>query len=163
MATKVTAELVRSMFDYDPSTGHLLHRFNRARCKRGDRGGSLKPNGYRLVNIKGRFFQSARIVWLHQYGCWPAHQIDHINHVRDDDRLENLRDVTAQQNLHNLSATRKNNLSGVPGVRWNTRDSRWYAIIYLSGKAIFLGSFKSFEEAVAARNAGKAKYHLPAA
>ena len=159
MATEVTAELVRSMFDYDPSTGHLLHKFNRARCKRGDRGGSLKPNGYRQVNIKGRLFQSARIVWLHQYGEWPRNQVDHINHVRDDDRLENLRDVTPQQNSHNLSGKRKNNTSGAVGVTWHARSKRWYAFIYVKQKAIFLGSHATYEEAVAARHAGKVAHH----
>lgn len=158
---EISCETVREMFDYDPQTGHLLHRRARGRARPGSRAGSLKPTGYRVVNVKGRWFQSARVVWIHQHGCWPTNQIDHINHVRDDDRLENLRDVTAQQNVHNLGTTRKNSLSGVPGVCWNARSSRWYATIYLSGKAIFLGSFKSFEEAVAARNAGKAKYHLP--
>ena len=160
MAKEITAELVRLMFDYDAQTGHLIHRQNQGRAKRGERAGTLKPTGYRVISVQRRFFQSARVVWLHQYGSWPTHQVDHINHVRDDDRLENLRDVTPQQNLHNLSARRKNNSSGVQGVHWNTREGKWYAVIYAAGKGIFLGSYVLFEDAVLARVEGKKKYHF---
>ena len=156
---EISAEVVRSMFDYNPETGHLIHKRGRGNAPSGSRAGALKPSGYRVVSVKRHWFQSARVVWLHQYGCWPTHQVDHINHVRDDDRLENLRDVTPQQNLHNLSEKRTNNNSGVPGVHWNTRSKRWYAVIYLNDKAIFLGSYTDIESAIAARRAGKLKYH----
>ncbi len=82
-----------------------------------------------------------------------------MNHIRDDDRLENLRDVTAQENSHNLSGRRINNRSGTVGVTWNSRSKKWYATINVMRKSIFLGSHSSYEEAVAARKAGVQKYH----
>ena len=156
---EISAEIVRAKFAYNPVTGHLLHRRGRGRAQRGTRAGSLKPTGYRVVNVNGRFFQSARVAWLHYYGMWPEHQIDHINHCRDDDRIENLRDVTGTVNQHNQSGARKNNTSGCVGVHFNNKEQRWYAVTYLKSKLHFLGSFHTFEDAVAARIEGKARLH----
>lgn len=159
--SEITADTVRALFTYDPRTGHLLHQRARGIAKRGDRAGTLKPTGYRLIRVNGRWFQSARVVWLHYYGVWPKQQVDHINHVRDDDRIENLRDVAQRENLHNLSGKRKNNTSGTVGVTWNSRSQKWYAVIYVMSKAIFLGSHDTYEAAVEARQAGKRIYHQP--
>ena len=99
------------------------------------------------------------MAWLHYYGQWPEHQIDHINHLRDDDRIKNLRDVTPQENSHNLGSKRKNNTSGTVGVTWNAKRKKWYAAIHVMSKPIFLGGYDSYEAAVQARNEGKLEYH----
>jgi hypothetical protein len=83
------------------------------------------------------------------YDRWPEGEIDHINGNRQDNRIENLRDVPRSLNQRN-SKLQNNNRSGVSGVFW--RANRWEARIYLvSGQRKHLGRFKTFEEAVAVR------------
>lgn len=159
MKRTITADMARAAYDYDPATGHLTHRKSRGRAIAGERAGSPKPSGYRSVRLDNRFFQSARVVWLHYYGEWPKNQIDHINHKRDDDRIANLRDVTGHINLHNQSGRRSNNTSGVVGVHLNRTSGKYHATIWKNRKCIFLGCFAEFSEAVEARRRGKEVHH----
>lgn len=61
----------------------------------------ISASGYRVLPIKGRSISSARVGWAMHTGSWPVYQIDHINRVRHDDRITNLRDVTQAENLRN--------------------------------------------------------------
>lgn len=89
----------------------------------------------------------------------PNGEIDHINGIRSDNRLCNLRDVSALENRRN-SALHGRNKSGVSGVRKRTdrKGERWIARVYLDGKAIHLGSFDTFDAAVTARRGAERKY-----
>lgn len=84
------------------------------------------------------------------YGSWPDGQIDHINGVRDDNRIENLRVVTSAENHKNM-ALGTASTSGVAGVSWHERDARWRAHIKVGGRQKHLGNFRRFEDAVSAR------------
>lgn len=46
----------------------------------------------------------ARVIWAMEHGAWPANPLDHINRVRGDNRLENLRDVPWSVNAANRGA-----------------------------------------------------------
>ena len=83
--------------------------------------------------------------------------VDHINHNCCDNRKENLRIVTNAQNLRN-GQLRPNNKSGCKGVFMSNRDKVWIAGIKVNYKPIYLGKFKNFEDAVAARKAAEKKY-----
>jgi len=72
------------------------------------------------------------------------------NGNRSDNRIENLRKVTTQENRKN-AALYTNNTSGVTGVYFNRRLNKWCAQIKHNGKTHHLGSFKKFEKAVEAR------------
>ena len=95
------------------------------------------------------FVQAHRIVWAMTYGYWPGHQIDHINGVRNDNRLCNLREATVAQNPQN-QRTSPRNASGYPGVSWTT-DGKWEAHITVDGRRHHLGLFDTAREAYAAR------------
>jgi hypothetical protein len=77
--------------------------------------------------------------------------IDHINHITNDNRIENLRIVTHQQNQFNRS--------NVKGYYWNKISRNWSSYIYLNKKLIYLGSFNTEEEAHQAYLQAKEKYH----
>ena len=156
---RVTQELVATIFDYDSSTGLFKHKKRRRGVKQGSLAGSLKPDGYVLLCINGLFFQAARVAWLYVNGVWPTHTIDHINRVRSDNRISNLRDVTPQVNSFNIGTKRKNNTSGCPGVYFFKRAKRYHAQISIHGKTIFLGAFVDIDDAAKAYAAGKQKYH----
>lgn len=81
---------------------------------------------------------------LYIYGVWPSKQIDHINGIRHDNRLVNLREVSYRVNQQNLSYHREGRLVG---ATWNKRQEKWVAQIKLHGKQRGLGSFASEQEA----------------
>lgn len=89
------------------------------------------------------------VIWCMKHGRWPK-QIDHINGNRADNRLENLREVTAVQNNRNR-ARPFTNTSGVMGVAFRKDSGRWRAFINANGRRANLGTFDLFDEAVAAR------------
>jgi hypothetical protein len=78
--------------------------------------------------------------------CPKGLQVDHINGNRLDNRRENLRIVTSQQNNMNRSIG-KNNTSGYKGVTYKTRDKKFAAQIKLNGKIKSLGHFHTAIEA----------------
>ena len=83
--------------------------------------------------------------------------IDHINRDRLDNRKNNLRIATHQQNTINRSV-QSNNISNIPGVSWRKDRNKWRAYIAVNKKQISLGMFKTKEEAIKARKEGEIKY-----
>lgn len=97
----ITAEQAREVFLYDPTTGRLTYRVDTPSYTAGTDAGAAYGDGYVKVGIYGRSYPVHRLIWLIVTGEWPVHVIDHINRVRGDNRWENLRDVTAQENARN--------------------------------------------------------------
>lgn len=109
------------------------------------------------TKINAVLYQNHRIAWALHHGCWPDDQIDHINGNPEDNRIANLRAVSNAENQRN--ARRKcTNTSGVTGVSWHSRDHVWHANIREKGRLLYLGSFDSFDEAVAVRKAAEHEY-----
>lgn len=76
--------------------------------------------------------------------------VDHINNNRLDNNVSNLRWVTNQENNFNSSISKKNT-SNVKGVSWRKKRNKWYAQISFNNKNIFIGYYKTLEEAKVAR------------
>lgn len=115
----------------------------------GKRAGSRRPNstGYITVCLNGKAYLAHRVIWAIVHGRWPAEEIDHINHVRDDNRIENLREATRSQNFANNSGYRRREPlpKGVSRVR-----ERFRARIRKHGVIQHLGYFPTAEAAHAA-------------
>lgn len=153
MKTFVTAEHVRALLDYDPATGVFTRRVRTSsQVAVGERAGTLDSGGYRRIRIGNQRYQAARLAWLWVHGRWPAHEIDHINRVRNDDRIANLREATRIEQEGNKGPPAHNN-SGLRGVSWDKRDRRWRAGIRINGRKRNLGNFSTKEEASAAYGA----------
>jgi hypothetical protein len=155
----MTADL-REYFNYDPETGLITWAKKRAyKNPAGSRAGAIdRTTGYIRLGLAGRLYYAHRVAWYLAHGEWPPEQIDHINGVRTDNRLTNLRLATKGQNAINRGPTCRNS-SGVPGVRWDRKYSRWYARICANGVNKHLGTFATFDEAVAARKRAEAIHH----
>lgn len=152
MTNNITVEQVRELFRYDPLTGDLFWRVRPAnRMQAGDKAGTLsKASGYMKIKIKSASHQSHRLIWLFVYGSFPDFEIDHINGIRDDNRLINLRAVSRSENCRNRGM-QSNNTSGVMGVSWCKRANQWLARIYVDGANKHLGYFDRLQDAADAR------------
>ena len=151
--TLITAEVVRALFDYDPTTGIFTRRVTVAsNAQAGSIAGSAHKSGYIHIGINRTAYKAHRIAWLHHYGEWPDGSLDHINGDVSDNRIANLRIATIQQNCAN-ARTRWDNTTGKKGVK--KFKSRWQARIGKGGE-YHLGTFDTQEEAAAAY-AGAAK------
>ena len=157
MHTKIlTYERAHELFYYNPETGFIHRKIYRSpNAKAGDRAGS-KTHGYLEIAYNNRSYMVHRVIWLMIYGDWPE-QIDHINHDRSDNRIENLRSVTPLENKRN-NTKQKNNGSGLSGVRWDATRGKWEAYIHVHKKKIFLGRYSSLLDAVCSRKAAENLY-----
>ena len=113
--------------------------------------------GYYRMVLLGKRYKSHRVAWAMHTGDWPSNQIDHINGDKVDNRIENLREATQTENSRNMKIP-TTNTSGVIGVSWDKKARRWRAGITAAGKQVYLGTFESFDDAVAARKAAEVKY-----
>jgi hypothetical protein len=148
---KITQELVKRLFDYNPD-GYLIWKVKPAlRVSIGSPAGSKNTRGYWQVRVLGKLYRSHRIIFLWHNGYFPENNIDHIDGNPSNNKIENLREVTQQCNLRN-SKVHKNNNSGVTGVIWHKQTEKWYAQIKVNGKNINLGFYSDFISAVKARH-----------
>ena len=155
---ELTAEYLRSVLHYDPETGIFTWKVRTANCvKVGDVAGCLEGEGYLHIQLQSRKHKAHRLAWLYIRGSWPTDQIDHINRIRTDNRIANLREVSNKQNHQNKSKP-SNNTSGHPGVVWDKQKSKWKAQIRHNNKLIHLGYFATIEEALSARKAAEKLY-----
>ena len=109
-------------------------------------------DGYLVGRIDGRRYFAHRVIWALYHGKWPR-VIDHINQVKTDNRLCNLREVSVAQNNRNR-AKQRNNTSGFTGVV--RRGSKWRAYVVRDSKMHHVGVFESAEDAFTAREKVKA-------
>ena len=147
---QLTQARLKELLHYDPDTGIFTRKINRHAYRAGEIAGSIHRKGYIRISIDRRSYSAHRLAWLYMYGHFPENQIDHINHIKSDNRITNLREVTNQINCRN-SRLPKNNKSGIIGVYWNSWRNKWTAIVKVNYQYKFLGHFDDFFEAVCAR------------
>lgn len=146
MAIKdISYERACELLRYDSETGLIYWRVARRHAvKAGDLAGSPSSHGYCQIIVDGRSYKAHRLGWLLHFGEWPKLHLDHINGIRDDNRICNLREATQSQNCRNHRMN-KNNTSGYPGV-FKIRKG-WGAGIGMNRKWTFLGVYGTPEEA----------------
>lgn len=145
------------VFNY--SDGRLTWRIKPCKnMKKSSPAGTMRNDGYLQVRFMNKIHLVHRIVWEMFNGQIPyGMQIDHINHIRSDNRIQNLRMVTKISNGRNL--TKKiNNTSGVTGVSWSKSRAKWRVQIMVDRKSIHIGYFNDFDSAMAARLSANERY-----
>lgn len=159
----VSTEIVRELLRYEPETGRLFwlprdikwfdgNKYAADRCWKSwnarDAGTeaftSTNSNGYRSGAILRRTHLAHRVIWALVHGEWPE-EIDHINGIRDDNRLVNLRSVTRSENTKNLSRQTRNG-TGIIGV--TVQKNRFRVSV---GGGGYVGLFRTIGEAIEAR------------
>ena len=118
---------------------------------------TVSGNGYLYGSVNSVKMRAHRVIWALCHGEQPSDQIDHINGIRTDNRIENLRVVSRQENMRNTALLR-NNTSGVCGVSWNKARGKWLAHIKIDGRLKNIGLFDRLEDAAVARAEASARY-----
>lgn len=151
----ITQELLKEHFEY--RDGHLYWIKPTARhVKVGQQFGSYCDKGYKAGKLKSKWHREHRLIWLYHYGEWPKEHIDHINGIKDDNRIENLRECTVQQNQFNKKSWGKT--SSHKGVSWGKQNKKWKAQYTHKSKLYHVGYYTTEEEAAEAYR--KATEHL---
>ena len=91
------------------------------------------------------------LVWILIHGKYPDRELDHINNIRNDNRVGNLREATEKQNSWNRKGN-KTSKCEYKGVQKIQNSKKWMARIGKDGIFYRLGSFVSKEEAAIAYN-----------
>ena len=147
------------VLEYNPDTGIFICRISRKGAGAGSVAGCVEPSGYRRIMVDYKRYHAHSLAWLFIYGHWPKDQMDHKNGIRDDNRIENLREATCSENGQN----RKMNVSstsGLIGVTFHRRDKKWQACIMINSRSHHLGYFADKHAAHAAYLAAKSKLHI---
>lgn len=137
----ITQKQLHELFDY--RDGHLYwkHDMCRGRIKAGERAG-CQGGRYWKIKLFQKCYYAHRLVWLWHYLNVPE-LIDHKNQNGLDNRIENLRPASKQQNAVNTY----NSASTTYGTYFNHETSKYVAQIRLGGPVLYLGSFTTLLEA----------------
>lgn len=150
-------DTLREIVSYDPDTGRFTYKKANQRRRVGDPVGTLRSDGYWEVTIRNKRYRLHRLAWLLLHGSLPTKHIDHINGDRADNRACNLREASYSENQQNLKRPTVRNKCGYLGVSFHR--GRFVAQIKTNGKNVYIGRYKTAEEAHRAYIAEKIKVH----
>ena len=161
----LTQELLKEKLHYDKDTGVFtwLDVKSNGYKMRGKVAGNTNALtgyssiGFTLSEAKFYVYLAHRLAWLYEYGEFPKDGLDHINHVKTDNRIKNLRIATKRENIRNMSMS-SNNTTGHTGVCFSKANNKYVAYVKVNYKQIHLGYFKNVEDAAKAAREGREHY-----
>ncbi len=140
----ITKEYLQKVFVY--KNGLLLWKEQRGPVRSGSVAGTMNSRGYVHIKLDMRFYQAHRLIWIYFNNEIPANfTVDHINRDRSDNRIENLRLLTASENNRNSKRSDHDNV----GV-WKV-GKKYSAHYNINGKRHYIGRFNTESEAIEAR------------
>lgn len=169
----ITADYLRSILSYDPTTGefrwknrpreHFASLRAQSRCNSqfaGKIAGALSTRGYWVIGVSFRIYTAHRLAWLYMTGEWPIGDIDHIDGATANNAWRNLRAATESQNLMN-SKLRADNKTGFKCVhaRVGVKGTRYQVTLSALGKREYIGTFDTAEEGHEAHKRAAARLH----
>lgn len=139
---------IKKGYIYNSDTGIIYNTRNKpVKSKRGN-----------YIRLRLICNTTKKMFWLsaHRFAWYCINKkcgnvIDHINGIRDDNRICNLREITNQQNHFNRPNAK--------GYYWNKNRNKWHATIEINYQKKHLGVFNTEQEARNAYLAAKEIYH----
>jgi len=139
----ITQEELMKIVSYDKDTGIFTRLTG---VKKGKEIHCVDGEGYGVVSFHNKSYRAHRMAWLYVYGKLPDGILDHINQIKNDNRICNLREATVRQNRYNCKLN-SNNTSGYRGVSWNKHAKKWKAAFHKGKDYILVGYFDTAEQA----------------
>lgn len=152
----MTYEEAISLYKYDEGKLFFKKRTS-SRTPEGSEAGFIRLDGYRSIGFKRRIYATHRVIFMMHYGFFPL-MVDHIDGDKLNNKIENLRAVTALENARN-SKKQKNNSSGFKGVYFDNQIKKFRSSITVLNKTIHLGNFNNIKDAANAYSIASKKYH----
>lgn len=159
-AHEITWALVRDRLAYDAEAGVFTWAklIPHCRFKVGELAGSITRQGRWQISLHGKTYAAHRLAWLFMHGEWPREFVDHIDGDPLNNRISNLRVVPSTVNMQNQRRAHADAKVKVLGVD-SDRPGRYRAKIVVNGRPVYLGRFKTPEEAAAVYLDAKRKFH----
>lgn len=143
---KLSLENLKRKLSYNPETGLFTRNCLMPGSGIGAICGTTKASGYVIVCVDRTLYRAHRLAWFYQYGRWPIGDVDHINRVRSDNRIANLREASRSDNLCN-SSIRSDNKCGIRGVSFNKLNRNYTVKIEKNGELLVKHGINTLEEA----------------
>jgi len=160
MIEMITQAELKERLNYDPETGLFYRKLATANCVRiGDVAGWLTKRGYIQISLFNKKHYAHRLAWLYVYGVMPDKDIDHIDCVKTNNSIANLRLVTMSENQQNRKKAAITSKTGVIGVSFEKYTQRYRANIQVNKKSINLGRYDTKEDAHNAYLSAKRTIH----
>lgn len=157
--TLLTQERLKELVSYNSETGEFVWlKNNGAKGIAGNMAGRINFYGYSVICVDGRTYQAHRLAWLHKNGEFPSMNIDHINGVRNDNRIANLRNVSQRINCQN-HRKQNGNKKELIGACFDKATGKFKAQIMRGGINYHIGRFDTQEQASAAYINAKRAIH----
>lgn len=151
----VLAQRLHELFEY--RDGNFYRKNSVQGHKAGNKSNFVVDNGYEKLFVDGKKYRQHRMVFLYHNRYIPQF-IDHINGIRCDNRIENLRPATKSQNRMNVGLTAQNT-SGIKNVMWMKKSKCWRVQVKPVNQKPFVYETKDIELAELVAIEARAKFH----
>lgn len=155
--TILTQKQLKELLNYNFNTGIFTwNKYRSHNARKNSVAGSLTSHKYISIVIFNKPYSAHRLAFLYMTGKFPTNQVDHINHIRDDNKWENLRETTHFENQKNRSLSPKNT-SGICGVikYKRTSENKWCSQIKVNQRCIHLGYYTEIWDAICSRKSAE--------
>jgi len=142
--------------EYKPDGTLVWLKTPSSKAVKGSIAGWKDKDGYIVVTFNGKKIRASRLIWYMHHGYMPEQHIDHINNLITDNRIENLREASSQQNSCNRGK-QSNNTSGFKGCTFS--KGKWQVMITVNKKPHYIGRFLLLEQASFAYEQAAKKLH----
>jgi len=156
---KLNKARLHELLSYDKETGIFMWKKRRLGVRVGIPLGCDNGKGYLRITVDGTSQYAHRLAWVYEFGDLSGLEIDHINGVKSDNRIANLRLATAIENQQNKREAMSNNKAGMLGASWHKDANKWQAHICKEGKRTYLGLHETADKAHQAYVAAKREIH----
>jgi HNH endonuclease/AP2 domain len=155
----ITQEILKYLLNYNPETGIFTCKCKYGKNNIGDIVGASTTLGYISIMLNYKKYLAHRLAWLYVYGVLPDKHLDHIDGIKNNNKITNLREATRSQNQQNQNKAQVGNKSGYLGVSWCNQKKKWKAEISKNRKHSQLGFFNCPKEAHQAYVQAKRELH----
>jgi hypothetical protein len=157
--TPLDASRLKDLMVYEPETGIFTRRSAVSNQHVGDPIGCIGKRGYMVANVDGKIRYLHRLAWLYMTGAWPPAKLDHKNRIKTDNRWDNLRLASDNQNSANSGPRKPRSSTGYRGVYKCPVSSKYIAEVRHRGERVLCKRFSTLDAAIEAAKAARDRYH----